>query len=115
MKSVCRYYDHRQSFTICYRIEALNPIRANYEADAVTADSRILRGVHSPTEAACYAGCLSVLATPLQELLNLPIQSYDEIVRLLSPEPFGWLPPRKSTRAWEPTLLWNQYHSSGSQ
>jgi hypothetical protein len=31
------------------------------------------------------------------------------IVRLLSPEPFGWLAPPKSTRASEPTLLWNQF------
>src|SRR2546428_5330483 len=22
----------------------------------------------------------------------------------------GWLPPPKSIRAWEPTLLWNQFH-----
>ena len=32
--------------------------------------------------------------------------------RLLSPEPFGWLVPPKSTRAWEPTLLWNHYNSN---
>ena len=23
----------------------------------------------------------------------------------------GWLAPPKSIRAWEPTLLWNQFHS----
>jgi hypothetical protein len=27
-----------------------------------------------------------------------------------SPEPLGWLAPPKSTRAWEPTLSWNQLH-----
>src|ERR1035441_5695645 len=32
---------------------------------------------------------------------------YNDHLRLLSPEPFGWLAPPKSTRAWEPTLLWN--------
>src|ERR1700676_701873 len=33
------------------------------------------------------------------------------IVRLLSPEPFGWFAPPKFTRGWEPTLLWNHLHS----
>src|ERR1700693_792722 len=28
------------------------------------------------------------------------------------PSSFGWFAPPKSTRAWEPTLLWNQLHSS---
>jgi hypothetical protein len=36
----------------------------------------------------------------------------DQHVRLLSPEPFGWLPPPKPTRAWEPTLLWNHFISN---
>src|ERR1700686_2236161 len=27
----------------------------------------------------------------------------------------GWLAPPKSIRAWEPTLLWNQLHSSSNQ
>jgi hypothetical protein len=27
-----------------------------------------------------------------------------------SPEPFGWLAPPKSTRVWEPTVLWNEFH-----
>jgi hypothetical protein len=31
---------------------------------------------------------------------------YNQHVRLLSPSP-GWLAPSKSTRGWEPTLLWN--------
>src|SRR5215469_6068608 len=35
------------------------------------------------------------------------ITTYNQHVRLLSPEPFGWLPPPEPTRAWEPTLLWN--------
>src|SRR5208282_1627066 len=39
------------------------------------------------------------------------IASYNHHVRLLSPEPFGWFAPPKLTRAWEPTLLWNQLHS----
>ena len=34
-----------------------------------------------------------------------------ELLRCLSPEPFGWFAPPKSTRAWEPTLLWNQLRS----
>ncbi|MGC2271027.1 MAG: hypothetical protein WA539_03535, partial [Candidatus Sulfotelmatobacter sp.] len=38
----------------------------------------------------------------------------DQHVRLLSSEPFGWFAPPKSTRAWEPTLLWNHYtHCTG--
>jgi hypothetical protein len=32
---------------------------------------------------------------------------YNQHVRLLSSEPFGWFAPPKFTRAWEPTLLWN--------
>ena len=39
------------------------------------------------------------------------IASYNHHVRLLSPEPFGWFAPPKSTRASEPTLLWNQLHN----
>jgi hypothetical protein len=34
------------------------------------------------------------------------VTSYNQHVRLLSPEPWLVAPP-KSTRAWEPTLLWN--------
>jgi hypothetical protein len=34
------------------------------------------------------------------------------IVRLLSPEPAGWFWHTNFTRASEPTLSWNQYHSS---
>ena len=32
------------------------------------------------------------------------------IVRLLSPEPVGWLSTTNFTRASEPTLSWNQLH-----
>jgi hypothetical protein len=35
------------------------------------------------------------------------VTTYKQQVRLLSSEPFGWFAPPKSTRAWEPTLLWN--------
>ena len=35
------------------------------------------------------------------------------IVRLLSPEPVGWLSTTNFTRVWEPTLLWNQLRGSG--
>jgi hypothetical protein len=34
------------------------------------------------------------------------------IVRLLFPEPVGWLSTTNSTRVWEPTLSWNQLRSS---
>jgi hypothetical protein len=37
------------------------------------------------------------------------VTTYNQHVRLLSSEPFGWFAPPKSTRAWEPTLLWNHY------
>jgi hypothetical protein len=33
------------------------------------------------------------------------------IVRLLFPEPVGWLSTTNSTRVWEPTLSGNQFHS----
>jgi hypothetical protein len=33
------------------------------------------------------------------------ICSYNDHLRLLSPEPFGWLAPPKLTRVWEPTLF----------
>src|SRR5437763_15229237 len=35
------------------------------------------------------------------------VTTYNQHVRLLSSEPFGWFAPPKFTRAWEPTLLWN--------
>jgi len=40
------------------------------------------------------------------------VTPYNQHVRLLSSEPFGWFAPPKSTRAWEPTLLWNHYTQS---
>ncbi len=39
------------------------------------------------------------------------ICSYNDHLRLLSPEPFGWFAPPKLTRVWEPTLLWNQLNT----
>src|SRR5215475_3494260 len=40
------------------------------------------------------------------------ITPYNQHVRLLSSEPFGWFAPPKSTRAWEPTLFMESFHSS---
>src|SRR6266496_6706250 len=40
------------------------------------------------------------------------ITTYNQHVRLLSSEPFGWFAPPKSTRAWEPTLFMESLHSS---
>src|SRR5579871_5366306 len=39
------------------------------------------------------------------------ITTYNEHVRLLSSEPFGWFAPPKSTRAWEPTLFMESLRS----
>ncbi|MGO9402388.1 MAG: hypothetical protein ACLPVW_02830, partial [Terriglobales bacterium] len=39
------------------------------------------------------------------------INSYNDHVRLLSPEPVGWLSTTNFTREWEPTLSWNQLRS----
>src|SRR5215470_635545 len=36
------------------------------------------------------------------------ITAYNQHVRLLSPG-LGWFAPSKSTRGWEPTLLWNHF------
>jgi hypothetical protein len=41
------------------------------------------------------------------------VTPYNQHVRLLSSEPFGWFAPPKSTRPWEPTLLWNHYQQPG--
>src|SRR2546423_5841565 len=44
------------------------------------------------------------------------VTTYNQHVRLLSSEPFGWFAPPKFTRAWEPSLLWNHYtHLAGAQ
>jgi hypothetical protein len=37
------------------------------------------------------------------------VTTYNQHVRLLSSELFGWFAPPKFTRAWEPTLLWNHF------
>ncbi|MGH7866305.1 MAG: hypothetical protein ACREP9_01445 [Candidatus Dormibacteraceae bacterium] len=52
--------------------------------------------------------CLRVHKRDLLEA-RMIVTTYDQHVRLLSSEPFGWFAPPKSTRAWEPTLLWNHY------
>src|SRR5215467_1620124 len=43
------------------------------------------------------------------------VTTYNQHVRLLSSEPFGWLAPPKSTRAWEPTLFMESFHSKSFQ
>src|SRR5579864_3562094 len=40
------------------------------------------------------------------------VTTYNQHVRLLSSEPFGWFAPPKSTRAWEPTLFMESLHSA---
>jgi hypothetical protein len=35
--------------------------------------------------------------------------SLSSMVCAFQPEPFGWFAPPKFTRAWEPTLLWNNF------
>ena len=42
---------------------------------------------------------------------RMVITTYNQHVRLLSYEPFGWFAPPKSTRAWEPTLFMESLHS----
>src|ERR1051326_6930490 len=39
------------------------------------------------------------------------ITAYNQHVRLLSSEPFGWFAPPKFTRVWEPTLFMESLHS----
>src|SRR6185295_16367014 len=39
------------------------------------------------------------------------ITTYNQHVRLLSSEPFGWFAPPKFTRAWEPTLFMESLRS----
>ena len=43
------------------------------------------------------------------------ITAYNQHVRLLSSEPFGWFAPPKSTRAWEPTLFMESLDSLTSE
>jgi hypothetical protein len=54
---------------------------------------------------------LSGFGVPESNLLEarMIITAYNQHVRLLSSEPFGCFALPKSTRAWEPTLLWNHY------
>src|SRR5579859_6883047 len=39
------------------------------------------------------------------------VTTYNQHVRLLSSEPFGWFAPPKFTRAWEPTLFMESLRS----
>src|SRR5215467_4761714 len=55
--------------------------------------------------------CIGIDARNLLEA-RMVITPYNQHVRLLSSEPFGWFAPPKSTRAWEPTLFMESFHSS---
>src|SRR5947208_14518222 len=58
--------------------------------------------------------CLRIYVCNLLEA-RMIVTTYNQHVRLLSSEPFGWFAPPKFTRAWEPSLLWNHYtHWLGS-
>src|SRR5579859_602295 len=52
--------------------------------------------------------CVCVHKSNLLEA-RMIIAPYNQHVRLLSSEPFGWFAPPKFTRAWEPKLLWNHH------
>src|SRR5439155_3732100 len=52
--------------------------------------------------------CLRIYVCNLLEA-RMIVTTYNQHVRLLSSEPFGWFAPPKFTRAWEPTLLWNHF------
>src|SRR5581483_2788575 len=52
---------------------------------------------------------LGIHASNLLEA-RMIVTTYNEHVRLLSSEPFGWFAPPKSTRAWEPTLFMESLH-----
>src|SRR3954466_2815851 len=54
--------------------------------------------------------CVSIDVSNLLEA-RMIITSYNQHVRLLSSEPFGWFAPPKFTRAWEPTLFMESLHS----
>src|SRR5689334_6726970 len=41
---------------------------------------------------------------------RMVITPYNQHVRLLSSEPFGWFAPPKFTRTWEPTLFMESFH-----
>src|SRR5215468_5485320 len=46
--------------------------------------------------------------------LGVNIYSYNDHCSAPFSRAFGWFPPPKLTRELEPTLSWNQYHSSPS-
>src|SRR4051812_4571906 len=54
--------------------------------------------------------CVSIDASNLLEA-RMIITSYNQHVRLLSSEPFGWFAPPKFTRSWEPTLFMESLRS----
>jgi hypothetical protein len=43
------------------------------------------------------------------------MRDYNQHVRLLSSEPFGWFAPPSFIRGWEPTLSWNYTPSTWSR
>src|SRR3954462_13060020 len=54
--------------------------------------------------------CVSIDASNLLEA-RMIITSYNQHVRLLSSEPFGWFAPPKFTRSWGPTLFMESLRS----
>src|SRR6266581_3608911 len=68
--------------------------------------------VHQPPFAAFAGFC--VHECNLLEA-RMIVTTYNQHVRLLSSEPFGWFAPPKFTRTWEPTLLWNHYAHRSAQ
>jgi hypothetical protein len=51
-------------------------------------------------------------SAPLLERKHFDIKRESIIIMFGSFLPgLGWLVPPKSIRAWEPTLLWNQFHA----
>jgi len=60
---------------------------------------------------------LTTVAIDARNLLKtrMIITTYNQHVRLLSSEPFGWFAPPKSTRAWEPTLFMESLDSLTSE
>src|SRR3954464_11140410 len=58
--------------------------------------------------------CLSIDVSNLLEA-RMIITSYNQHVRLLSSEPFGWFAPPKFTRPRAPTLFMESLPSSTSQ
>src|SRR3954447_9309442 len=54
--------------------------------------------------------CVGIDASNLLEA-RMIITSYNQHVRLLSSEPFGWFAPPKFTRPWEPTLFMESFQA----